>query len=85
MSEGFLRQAYINFVCCLVHVRNIHQWDGGNCDFHNVYVKRVMVRHTLRIHALAYEIECDISASRAHDMIHPILGRGPPTFLKPHM
>ena len=81
MSDGFLRQARINFFCCLVHsgkdpdlfaeclrnlgryhARNIHQWDGGNCDFHslkNVHVKSVMMnlsvmaRHTLlRIHSL---------------------------------
>ena len=54
MSDGFLRQARINFFCCLVqsgkdpdafakrlcdlgkyHARNIHNWEGGSCDFHS--------------------------------------------------
>ena len=54
MSDGFLRQARINFFCCLVqsgkdpnafakrlcdlgkyHARNIHNWEGGRCDFHS--------------------------------------------------
>ena len=112
MSEGFLRQACINFFCCLVHsgkdpdsfaehlcnlgryhARNIHQWDGGNCDFHNLKIcickkcdadnvkcdgKTYTTKNPLTcpLHALAYEIECDIRASQAHDMIHPILERG---------
>ena len=31
---------------------------------------------TCPLHALAYEIECDEHASHAHDLIHPVLGRG---------
>ena len=31
---------------------------------------------TCPLHALAYEIKCDECASQAHDLIHPILGRG---------
>ena len=31
---------------------------------------------TCPLHALAYEIECDERASHAHDLVHPVLGRG---------
>ena len=31
---------------------------------------------TCLFHGLAYQIECDRRAERAHDIIHPVLGRG---------
>ena len=52
LSDKFIKQARINFFCCLVHsgdsfekklcnlgkyhARNIHQWEGGSCDFHSL-------------------------------------------------
>ena len=112
MSDGFLRQARINFFCCLVqsgkdpdafakrlcdlgkyHARNIHSWKGGSCDFHSE--KRCTCGNceedevecdgreyatknplTCPLHALAYEIECNIRAARSHNVIHPELGKG---------
>ena len=76
------------------HARNIHQWEGGTCDFHSLktcickqyneddeltcdgklYATKSPL--TCPLHALAYEIECDERASRAYDLIHPVLGRG---------
>ena len=98
-----LDKARINFFCCLVdsdielckyHARNIHQWEGGSCDFHSL--KTCICKQcdeddelicdstlyatknplTCPLHGLAYEIECDERASHAHELIHPILGRG---------
>ena len=112
LSDKFIRQARINFFCCLVHsdkdpdsfekklcnlgkyhARNIHEWEGGSCNFHSLKIcicktcddneltcdgKLYSTKHPLTcpLHALAYEIECDERASHAHDLIHPVLGRG---------
>ena len=112
LSDKFIRQERINFLCCLVdsgkdpdsfkkklcnlgkyHARNIHQW-GGSCDFHSLktctcqqcdendelicdgrlYATKNLL--SCPLHSLAYEIECDEHASHAHDLIHPVLGRG---------
>ena len=113
LSDKFIKQARINFFCCLVHsgkdpdsfekklcnlgkyhAHNIHQCGGGSCDFHslktcvckqcdeddevtcdgNLYSTKNPL--TCPLHSLAYEIECVERASRAHELIHPVLGRG---------
>ena len=47
--------------------------DELKCDGKTYTTKNPL---TCPLHALAYEIECDICASQVHDIIHPILGRG---------
>ena len=73
------------------HARGIHQWSGGECDFHPVRLcscgqceereiecegKASTHILTCLLHALAYEIECNHRPNHAQDIIDPELGRG---------
>ena len=74
------------------HVRGIHSWDGGKCDFHPLLLcscgecneevtcegKAYESKNVLRceLHSLAYEIECNQRASQAAEIIDPELGQG---------
>ena len=76
LSDRFIRQARINFYCCLVH-------SGKDPDSFKKKLCNLGKYHARNIHQweggtcdLAYEIECDERASRAYDLIHPVLGRG---------
>ena len=73
------------------HARGIHQWDGGQCDFHPLIVcscgadedimcegKSYTLKNVLHcdLHSLAYKIECNHRANHADEIIDPELGRG---------
>ena len=74
------------------HAHNIHSWEGvavifivkrctcGNCEEDEVECegREYATKNPLTcpLHALAYEIECNIRAARSHDVIHPELGKG---------
>ena len=74
------------------HSRDIHQWEGGECDFHAHVLcscgncedslscdgKPYHTSHVLScpLHALAYEIECSHRANHAEEIIDPELGKG---------
>ena len=74
------------------HARDIHEWEGGKCDFHPLRVctckkcdkevkcegKPYVTRMKLdcEFHALLYEIECCERAELANRLVHPILKRG---------
>ena len=74
------------------HSKDIHQWDGGKCAFHELKKctckqcedqvlcegKEYHTRNPLAcpMHALAFEIECERRAHQASALIHPELGRG---------
>ena len=80
MSDGFLRQARINF-CCLVQAgKDPDAFAKRLCDlgkYHKVECEGATKNPlTCPLHALAYEIECNIRAARAHNVIHPELGKG---------
>ncbi|CAH1242438.1 Hypp6702 [Branchiostoma lanceolatum] len=65
------------------HARNIHQWEGGKCDFHGE--RRCTCKKcspadmkctgepysTCPFHSKAYEIECYQRAKKSADVIHP--------------
>ena len=74
------------------HARDIHTWDGGQCDFHALkdcscgscnddVICSGEIHHTKNpltcpFHSLAYEIVCFSRANQAADIIHTELGRG---------
>ena len=74
------------------HARDIHSWNRGQCDFHDLREcncgkckaeitcdgKQYHAKNPLTcpFHALAYEIECYSRASQADQIIHTELGRG---------
>jgi len=65
------------------HSRNEHQWEDGNCDFHDLYLckcdrlecggKPYQTRQELKcpLHQLAYTIELEYRSSKAEQYIHP--------------
>ena len=73
------------------HARDIHEWEGGRCDFHPLWVctckkcgdkEQIGCPYKTRMklgcdfHALLYEIECTERAAQASKLVHPILKCG---------